>query len=313
VAAATRNDYELILMDVQMPKLDGLEAARQIRLLERYREVPILALTANAFAEDRVMALAAGLNDHISKPVDPDRLARTLAKWLPGAVQGCVVQGGEGQENESPEQRVLREKLLQLDGLTLSLGLRSMRGDVHKLTGLLLRFAVEHGDDGQALRDELARGERDAAMRRAHALKSVAGMLGLSSVMQLAADIEGGLRNPAAAGGQQGHIDALVEALALLPAQCRALDLHAAPVNTLRLDDEELAPQLQALLAQLEQDDLDASDGYARLAQEIALRWPLAAQRLNQAIDHFDFVSGAEQVRQLLAELTNAAVPQTHR
>jgi two-component system sensor histidine kinase/response regulator len=311
VAAAGRNDYELILMDVQMPKLDGLEAARQIRLLERYRDVPILALTANAFAEDRVMALAAGLNDHISKPVDPDRLARTLARWLPDAVQGCVVQDAGGHEEESAEQRVLREKLLQLDGLTLNLGLRSVRGDVHKLAGLLLRFAAEHGDDGQALRDELERGERDAAMRRAHALKSVAGMLGLSSVMQLAADIEGGLRNPAAAGGQPGFLDALVDALAVLPAQCRALDLHAAPVNVLRLDDEQLVPQLQALLAQLEQDDLDASDGHARLAQEIALRWPGAAQLLNQAIDHFDFVRAAEQVRQLLAELNNAAAPQT--
>jgi CheY-like chemotaxis protein len=74
--------YDLILMDIQMPKLNGMDATRAIRQLAGYARTPILAMTANAFEEDRVMCLDAGMNDHISKPVDPDLLFETVLKWL---------------------------------------------------------------------------------------------------------------------------------------------------------------------------------------------------------------------------------------
>jgi CheY-like chemotaxis protein len=82
LALVAEHDYDLILMDMQMPKMNGIDATRAIRALPGRVQMPILALTANAFDEDRQRCLAAGMNDHIGKPVDPAALFATLLKWL---------------------------------------------------------------------------------------------------------------------------------------------------------------------------------------------------------------------------------------
>ena len=78
----SEGEYDLVLMDMQMPRLDGVEATRRIRAISGRERLPVIAMTANAFDEDRQICLAAGMNDHIAKPVDPQRLFETLLAWL---------------------------------------------------------------------------------------------------------------------------------------------------------------------------------------------------------------------------------------
>lgn len=82
VTLARQHPYALILMDLQMPKMTGIDASKEIRLLRGHEATPIIATTANAFAEDRAACLAAGMSDYLSKPFEPDRLFTMLLKWL---------------------------------------------------------------------------------------------------------------------------------------------------------------------------------------------------------------------------------------
>ena len=77
-----RGTYDAVLMDIQMPVMGGFEATREIRKDERFKELPVIAMTAHAMAGDREKSLAAGMNDHVTKPIDPDELFSTLVRWI---------------------------------------------------------------------------------------------------------------------------------------------------------------------------------------------------------------------------------------
>ncbi len=178
VEAVQARDYDLVLMDMEMPVMDGIAATQAIRRLgERVRDIPIVALTANAMAEEIARCRAAGMNDHIAKPIDRENLLATVAKWSGQATLAAETA------RRLPSESVLDETIL-----------RELEDQLGKPQ--LLAFAELFRDQiGKAVRAMASTADRELLAREAHNLVSLAGNLGCSELMVSVRDLVGALRN----------------------------------------------------------------------------------------------------------------------
>ncbi|MGQ3051245.1 MAG: response regulator [Roseateles sp.] len=173
LAALDIEGFDAVLMDCQMPVMDGYEATRALRQRPALKDLPVIAMTANAMAGDREKVMAAGMNDHVAKPFRVDELFETLAYW----VRPVVAQ---------PEARALPS----VSGLDVSAGLAAVDGNEALYRRLLGMFREREVDFAARVREACARGDAGAALRCAHDLKSVAGTLGMQALQQAAAALE---------------------------------------------------------------------------------------------------------------------------
>jgi CheY-like chemotaxis protein/HPt (histidine-containing phosphotransfer) domain-containing protein len=193
--------YDLVLMDMQMPEMDGLAATRAIRLLPAGRDLPILAMTANAFEEDRDACIRAGMDDFVAKPVDPPTLYAVLTKWLArrGARAGerTAVSSADRIPAAPPRDErtaTILARLAELPGMDVGRGLLVVKGRPEKLVSLLRAMVGAHRSDIQQLGASLRSGNHDEARRIAHTLKGAAATLGAAALAGAAKTIEDRLR-----------------------------------------------------------------------------------------------------------------------
>ncbi|MDP3695115.1 MAG: response regulator, partial [Desulfocapsaceae bacterium] len=209
--------FNAVLMDVQMPGMDGYEASRAIRAQPRFASLPIIAMTANAMTGDREKCLAAGMNDHIPKPFDPAHLYATLAHCL-----------GRQTPNRPHDEPVAGTPSLQIEGIDTVTGLSRVRGNVDLYLSLLESFRAKNGGVAATLDQEIAGGQLDQVCQLAHGMKGVAANLGADALASAAANLERAAREAVSSGpgvdpaAVQAAFDSFKPSLALVLAELGA-------------------------------------------------------------------------------------------
>jgi two-component system sensor histidine kinase/response regulator len=245
--------YDVVLMDLQMPVMDGYQANAKIRSDPRFASLPIYAMTAHATLEERDRCLASGMSGHIAKPLDPallfDTLGKVARRSTVAASMDTTTQDGAGGATTA--------ELLALDGLDSADGLRRVGGNNKLYMKLLREFASHQADAVEQIRAALAKNDTESATRVAHTLKGVAGSLGARPVQTAAAAVEQLLRDRAAADATNPALEQLAAVVDPFLTRLRAALASTTPAAAATsavapARTRDIAAQLKKLFAEFD-------------------------------------------------------------
>ncbi|MDV6317081.1 response regulator [Idiomarina sp. HP20-50] len=224
VEAVHHKNYSLVLMDIQMPVMDGLKAAQTIRADFNYQQLPILAMTANAMSGDEERSLAAGMQGHIAKPIDEQQLIKAIIKWaIPGDYTKNQPQPAapEPKKDEATKPPV---RIPQVKGIEFEAALKRLQYNVELYLKLVEQLYETYQGSATKVSDFITRGQHESARRYFHSLKGAAANLGFTQLQNKAADLEQFMA--------EGNIDKVADQITELEKRLRhahqaAVDLEA--------------------------------------------------------------------------------------
>ena len=288
--------FDCVLMDCQMPVLDGYAATRALRLRPEQAQLPIIAMTANNMAGDRELALAAGMNDHIAKPIDPPAMFLTLSRWIKPRQResGAIV----------PTPVIVEDSPPDLPGIDTRAGLATCAGKTALYERLLLRFRTSYRDFIDEFRALDSASDPTARRRAAHTLRGAAANIGALALAKAATTLEDACLEPAVEEqisrllfDLQGQLEIVQAGLANRPGPA------ASQATAPGLTESEASALLQQLHERLEHSDTSAADFVGRLAglyQDQARTAQL--RKIAEAIEGFDYELALAQLQRLLDE-----------
>ncbi|MBK5931357.1 hybrid sensor histidine kinase/response regulator [Halochromatium salexigens] len=318
VAMARDRHYDLILMDVQMPEMDGHDATRAIHALPNRARVPILAMTANVLDQGRQACIEAGMDDFISKPVDIAQLYSTLLQWLPAVAAEHAVAQPYQNPSPPPSASASRSpprlnpapdpaptwlaRLEAIADLDITAGLASVQNDRALYRRVLRLFVTSHGDDAQRLSALVQQGQFDAAEHIAHTLKGTAGTIGATPIQALASELDVALKHHDGAAARP-PLAALIERL---PRLLQALEAHLAepaPAHPPHAGSTAQTPEQRATIEALRRllENADSRARHTLAAHYVLLEEALGSVVLTELardVDNFEY----EQALKLIQE-----------
>jgi signal transduction histidine kinase/DNA-binding response OmpR family regulator/HPt (histidine-containing phosphotransfer) domain-containing protein len=295
--------YDVVLMDMQMPVMDGITATKAIRSNPKFAKLPIIAMTANVMATDRDKCIEAGMNDHVSKPIDPQELFNTLLRWIKPRELKASTSNSTAQVSDIPQPTNFPDALtLQIPGIDTAGALKRTGGNPKRYESLLRKFAQSAPGAVQEIRIALAGHDTATAARAAHSLKGSSANLGAASLAEVAAKAETAITTGV---GVAGALEALGTSLESTVAAIRsALPTEQVFAST-DADPTTVLKPLTQLKKLLKNDDGEASDFIIEARPVLAK--VLSEAELNTLTDrvgNFDFEGALNSVSEISARLS---------
>jgi two-component system, sensor histidine kinase and response regulator len=269
--------FDVVLMDMHMPEMDGLEATRRLRADPQFATLPIVAMTANAMAVDRQKCMDAGMNDHVAKPLDVDLLVRTILHWSVASPHAAAVPA-PWREDAPP--------LPALPGIDVDGALHRFGGDSRRYKKMLLRMAADFADAPARVAAALAMGGLAEAEHLSHSLQGVAGNLGATKLHHAARTATEAIRNTRPTAGP---LAALAAAWADVTAGLTALSPDQPAPTPAAADDRQLAQLRAILMDALERRDFAATDALAQYQAAAGPQMAPLLTELTELVDNLDF------------------------
>lgn len=304
LGAENQPGFDMILMDLQMPTLDGFEATAAIR--KHFDKLPIIAMTAHAMADERENCLAAGMNDHVAKPIDPQALFLTIARWAPQTRTRTPGQPDAGSMPVPGAHSEPEAMIPENTGLDMKLGLRRVAGNLSLYRKLLRQYVSGQAGAAASIREMLKNGDTTSGSRIAHSLKGVSGNIGATVIADIAAAIEAAIR----AQRQSDEILVMLDTLEIEFAALSQSIQEYLPGEPVAIGPSQrktlgvvLITELQQLNALLADNDGEALDCFDRLQAELAATLPTDEfGELERLLSNFEWESAQKKITALLKE-----------
>jgi signal transduction histidine kinase/DNA-binding response OmpR family regulator/HPt (histidine-containing phosphotransfer) domain-containing protein len=304
VKLVNKNKYDVVLMDMQMPVMDGVTATKLIRTDARHKTLPIVAMTANVMAADREKCIAAGMNDHVAKPIDPDELFNVLLRWIKPRDRGNAANSIAEIASEPTTAMGFAAEIPRIEGIDIQGALRRTGGNRLRYESLLRKFAQPGAGGVAEIRAAIAAGDTETAARTAHSLKGASANLGASALAEVAAKAEVAINGRA---GVEMALNELAVSMDRVVTAIRSALPEEKKSSLAResVDPVTVRPQLLRLKTLLKNDDGDAADfilearpGLAKVLTETELA------SLAEPIGNFDFAAALNSLSGIAARLS---------
>ncbi len=302
VEAVHQKEFDLVFMDIQMPEMDGYQATRQIRKEQRFKSLPVLAMTAHAMAGAKEKCLAAGMDGYISKPIAPELLFESLVKWIkPKDRGGCLP---EQQKPQPVEETIYLPQVVA--GIDIEEGLRKLLGNRSLYHKLLMVFHREFKNIVLEIKTALLENDLELAERLIHTCKGTASNIGATTIFETARELEAVVEN----GGtyHKGPLGKFEDALnVVLDSTSEIIDkAHEVRDNQTKGDKTDISalePLFQDLAILLEEGSPQAAESLAIIRQYIGEALQKEYTQLEEQIENFELEEALETLLNMASSL----------